>query len=355
MHAALVPSWSTPCPVYTKIPDPGPPPPGHLQLKVLAVGIPRVVRLRARGIHPTAKAVSLPYDPSIDGVGIDEHTGIMYYILPLSASCLAEKVNVDRDNLVPLQPGAPKPLPGNGPGNGHGSTLGHGADHRAETLDPIAVAGLVNPVSSSWMALRTRVNGEITGKTVLVLGATSKSGRAAVLVARFLGADKVIGVARREERLKSVEGLDGWIASGDLLTGETGVRFALPDWIGPVHIVLDYIGGSVAAGVLGSAEIEEGRELQYVQVGNLALELGTGEKHMFETLPGHLISRKPICIRGSGMGSFSRRDLVREMPGLVAFLARMKAPFGIASAPMNEVASVWQDEDTKGSRVVIVP
>jgi threonine dehydrogenase-like Zn-dependent dehydrogenase len=299
--------------------------------------------------------VSLPYDPSIDGVGIDEQTGVMYYILPLSASCLAEKVNVDWDNLVPLQPAAPKPLPRNGPENGHGPALGHGVDHRVEMLDPIAIAGLVNPVSSSWMALRTRVDGEITGKTVLVLGATSKSGRAAVLVARFLGAKKVIGVARREEGLRSVEGLDGWVASGDLVTGETGVRFALPEWIGPVHIVLDYVGGSVAAGVLGSAEIEESGELQYVQVGNLALELGMGEKHLFQTLPGHLISRKRICIRGSGMGSFSRRDLVQEMPGLVEFLARMKAPFEIASAPMSEVASVWQDEDTKGSRVVIVP
>ncbi|KAL4813843.1 hypothetical protein BDW67DRAFT_192620 [Aspergillus spinulosporus] len=349
MHAALVPSWSSPLPVYTEIPDPGPPSPGQLQLKVLAVGIPRVVRLRARGIHPTAKAVSLPYDPSIDGVGIDEQTGVMYYIIPLSASCLVEKVNVDRDNLVPLQPGASIPEPG------HGPALGHGDDHRAESLDPVAIAGLVNPVSSSWMALRTRVNGEITGKTVLVLGATSKSGRAAVLVARFLGAKKVIGVARREEGLRSVEGLDGWLASGDMLTGGAGAKFALPEWIGPVHIVLDYVGGSVAAGILGSAEIEEGEELQYVQVGNLALELGTGEKHLFETLPSHLISRKPICIRGSGMGSFSRSDLVREMPGLVAFLARMKVPFGIARAPMSEVASAWQDEDTKGNRVVIVP
>ncbi|KAL4736960.1 hypothetical protein BDV11DRAFT_217000 [Aspergillus similis] len=349
MHAALVQSWSSPSPVYVETPEPGPPSPGQLQLKILAVGIPRVVRLRARGIHPTAKTVSFPYDPSIDGVGIDEQTGVMYYILPLSAPCLVERVNVDRSNLVPLQPGASTPGPG--PGYGHG----YGPAPEAKSLDPVAIAGLVNPVSSSWMALRTRVNGELTGKTVLVLGATSKSGRAAVLVARFLGAKKVIGVARGQEGLRSVEGLDGWLASGDMLTGEAGVRFALPEWIGPVHIVLDYVGGSVAAGVLGSAVIDEGDELQYVQVGNLAMELGTGEKHLFETLPGHLISRKPICIRGSGMGSFSRRDLVREMPGLVAFLVQMKAPFGIASAPMSEVASVWQDEDTKGSRVVIAP
>jgi NADPH:quinone reductase-like Zn-dependent oxidoreductase len=303
---------------------------------MLAVGIPRVVRLRAQGIHPTARGANLPYDPSIDGVGIDERTGVSYYILPLSVPCLAERVNVDRGNLVPLlQPGA------SGPGSA--------------SLDPVAIAGLMNPVSSSWMALRTRVNGEITGKTVLVLGATSKSGRPAVLVAKFLGAKKVVGVARKEEGLKCVEGLDGWVASGDILTGGTGARFSLPNWVGPVHIVLDYVGGNVAAGVLGGAEIEDGEELQYVQVGNLALEMGTGEKHMFETLPGHLISRRRICIRGSGMGSFSKGDLIREMPGLISFLARMKAPFEIASAPISQVASVWRDEDTKGSRLVILP
>ncbi|KAL4990754.1 hypothetical protein BDW68DRAFT_194042 [Aspergillus falconensis] len=335
MHAALVPSWSSPSPVYTQIPDPPPPSTGQLQLKILAVGIPRVVRLRAQGIHPTAKTANLPYDPSIDAVGIDEQTGVAYYILPLSGACLAERVNVGRGNLVPLQPGTP--------------------ESASQTPDPVAIAGLVNPVSSSWMALRTRVNGEVTGKTVLVLGATSKSGQAAALVARYLGAKKVIGVARREEGLRCVEGLDRWVASGDMLLGAAGGRFVLPDWVGPVHIVLDYVGGSVAAGVLGSAEIEDGEELQYVQVGNLALEMGTGEKHMFETLPGHLISRRPICIRGSGMGSFSRADLIREMPGLMAFLGGMKAPFGIASAPMSEVASVWRDEDTKGSRLVIVP
>ncbi|KAL6231522.1 hypothetical protein BDW75DRAFT_233532 [Aspergillus navahoensis] len=335
MHAALVPSWSSPSPVYTQIPDADPPPPGQLQLKILAVGIPRVVRLRAQGIHPTAKTANLPYDPSIDGVGIDEQTGVSYYILPLSATCLAERVNVDQGNLVPLQPGA--------------SASG------AQSPDPVAIAGLVNPVSSSWMALKTRVNGDITGKTVLVLGATSKSGRAAVLVARFLGAKKVVGVARTEEGLRGVEGLDGWVTPRDMLPGAAGGRFALPDWVGPVHIVLDYVGGSVAAGVLESAKVKDGEELQYVQVGNLALEMGTGEKHMFETLPGHLISRRPICIRGSGLGSFSRGDLIREMPGLMAFLAGMKAPFGIASAPMSEVASVWKDEDTKGSRLVIVP
>ncbi|KAL2803101.1 hypothetical protein BJX63DRAFT_440396 [Aspergillus granulosus] len=335
MHAALVPSWSIPAPVYTQIPDADSPLPGQLQLKILAVGIPRVVRLRAQGIHPTAKTANLPYDPSIDGVGIDEQTGLSYYILPLSAACLAERVNVDRVNLVPLQPGA--------------------SESESQSLDPVAIAGLVNPVSSSWMALRTRVNGEITGKTVLVLGATSKSGRAAVLVARFLGSKKVVGVARSEEGLRCVEGLDGWVASGDMLTGATGDRFSLPDWVGPVHIVLDYVGGSVAAGILGSAEIEDGEELQYIQVGNLALEMGTGEKHMFEKLPGHLISRRPICIRGSGMGSFSRGDLIREIPGLILFLAGMKAPFEIASAPMSQVASVWRDEDTKGSRLVILP
>ncbi|KAL4866674.1 hypothetical protein BDV12DRAFT_187217 [Aspergillus spectabilis] len=334
MHAALIKSWTCPSPTYTLIPNPPTRPPTHLQLKILAVGIPRVVRLRAQGKHPTAKSASLPYDPSIDGVGIDEESERMYYILPLSAALLAEYVNVERSQLVPLGPGC----------------------------DPVEIAGMVNPVSSSWMALRRRATGDVQGKTVLVIGATSKSGRAAVAVARFLGARRVVGVARVEAGLRGVEGLDGWVISSNMSSdGKSGARsgkgFGLPDWVGPVHVVLDYVGGSVAVGVLESAEIEDGEELQYIQVGNLATEQGNGggEKHMFETLPGHLISRKPISIRGSGMGSFSRDDLRGEMPALMAFLAEMKAPFGIVSAPMSEVESAWDTEDTEGSRLVIVP
>jgi hypothetical protein len=55
------------------------------------------------------------------------------------------------------------------------------------------------------------------------------------------------------------------------------------------------------------------------------------------------------------MGSFSRDGLRREMPALMTFLAEMKAPFEIVSASMRDVGSVWDTEDTEGSRLVIVP
>jgi NADPH:quinone reductase-like Zn-dependent oxidoreductase len=69
----------------------------------------------------------------------------------------------------------------------------------------IQVAGLMNPAISSWMALRTRVKDLPKDFTVVVLGATSSSGRVAILLARSLGAGKVVGVARDAAKLAKLD------------------------------------------------------------------------------------------------------------------------------------------------------
>ncbi|KAF9885522.1 hypothetical protein FE257_012850 [Aspergillus nanangensis] len=315
MQAAHVTSWGSP-PTPSTIAVLPPPSPQQIQLKILAVGIPPVVRLRAAGQHPSAAHAPLPYDPSIDGVGLDESTLSLYYISPLSAPLLATHANVARDALVPLD--------------------------RA-TTNPITVAGLANPVSSSWMALRCRVSGGCQGRTVVIVGATSASGRAAAVVARALGAARVIGLSRNEETLAEVEGLDERV----LLR----VPFAMPEGMGPVHVVLDYVGGAVAAGLLSTAMVAPGEELQYVQVGGLAAHDG---EHLLRLLAPGLISSKPVCIRGSGMGSFTHEDLRREMPGLMALIQRMERPFEIVTAPLSEVSSAWESEEAKSKRLVVV-
>ncbi|KAE8343056.1 hypothetical protein BDV24DRAFT_161873 [Aspergillus arachidicola] len=96
MKAALVTSWGKP-PQYISIPDLPPPTPTQVQLKVLATSVTRVVRSRAAGAHSTAFKAPLPYDPSVDGVAIDEITGDMYFITQLlwvplaSSACRAMK------------------------------------------------------------------------------------------------------------------------------------------------------------------------------------------------------------------------------------------------------------------------
>lgn len=74
MKAARVTSWGS-SPEYISVPDLPEPSPTQLQLKVVAAGLSRVVPARAAGHHPTAMGADLPFDPSVDGVGVDEATG----------------------------------------------------------------------------------------------------------------------------------------------------------------------------------------------------------------------------------------------------------------------------------------
>ncbi|KAI1082585.1 hypothetical protein F5B20DRAFT_578255 [Whalleya microplaca] len=311
MNIARVTSWGSP-PEYRSGPSLPPPSPSELQLKVVAVGVPRLVQGRATGTHSSAMGASLPFDPSVDGVGLDETTGHLYYIGPTSAPLFAERANVDRSRLVRLKPGA----------------------------DPVAVAALVNPVGSSWMALRRRALGGCEGKTVLVLGATGASGRAAVHVACLLGAARIVGVSRNADKLAAVEGLDERVQLRDPLL--------LPKSVGPVHIVLDFVGGRAAVGVMQSAEVPPGEDLQYIYVGDLA-----GQNDI--VLPARLLNMKPVRIAGSGIGSWSKTDVEKELAELVAVATKLKRPHNVWTASLADVRSVWDTEDAKTKRLVLVP
>ncbi|KAB8067197.1 hypothetical protein BDV29DRAFT_163633 [Aspergillus leporis] len=311
MKAARVTSWGSP-PKSISVPDLPPPSPSQLQLKVLAAAVPRVVQLRAAGKHPSAADASLPFDPSIDGVGLDVATGDQYFISVLAAPLFAERANVDRSQLVKLNPGA----------------------------DAVAVATLANPVTSSWMALRCRAIGGYQGRTVLILGATSASGRCAVVVARMLGAARVIGVSRSVDTLATVEGLDERVVLQEPVV--------LPASIGPVHILLDYVGGSAAVGLMQVVEVEPGQNLQYISIGLLS-----GEEDLL--LPVRLINTKPIRIMASGVGSLSNDDFKGEAPGLVDALTKIKPPLDIFAVSLADVESAWESEEAKRKRLVLVP
>lgn len=284
-----------------------------MQLKVLAVGVPRAVQGRAAGLHYSSRSQPLPFDPSVDGIGLDEATGDRYYVSlgPRGGvSMFNERVNVAKSQLVKLDAAA----------------------------DPVTVAALINPVASSWMALQARTIGGCKGRTVLVVGATGTSGRAAVAVAKSLGAARVVGMSRSEATLAEVEGIDVPV----VLTKPA----VLPSDLGPVDIILDYVGGSAAVELMTAAEVSPGRNLQYIHIGDLG-----GESDIL--LPTGLLNKKPVSIVGSGMGSFSVQEVKKETPGLVAAISKMKRPADVFTAALSDVQSVWNTEDAKKKRLVI--
>ncbi|KAE8415285.1 hypothetical protein BDV36DRAFT_263172 [Aspergillus pseudocaelatus] len=104
------------------------------------------------------------------------------------------------------------------------------------------------------MTLRCRVIGGCQGRTVLIIGATSASERCTAIVARSLGATRIIGMSRNEETPAAVEGLDDRVVLRE--------PFALLSSVGPVHIVLDYISsGPAASGILQTAQSVYGGKL----------------------------------------------------------------------------------------------
>lgn len=308
MNFARVTAWGK-APQYitggASLPDPSP---SQLQLKLLAVGVPRVVRGRALGKHSSVKG-GLPYDPSVDGVGLDEATGNKYYITPMAAPLFAERANVERHQIIQLSPEA----------------------------DPVTVAALVNPVSSSWMALNARAIGGCKGRTIFIVGATTESGRHAIHVARELGAAKIVGASRTQETLDKVEGLDERIILTD--------SFEVPKSVGPIDIVLDFVSGPINVAIMKTAEIHE--NLQYISIGCVS-----GHEEL--QIPASLLNARPIRIMGSGMGAFSMAEVKRETPGLVGLLGKMKRPLNIVTAPLATVETVWNSTGGK-QRLVLIP
>ncbi|KUI53871.1 MFS antiporter QDR2 [Cytospora mali] len=301
-------------PQYTSVSDPPSPSPGHLRLRVLAVGVPNVARAIAAGNHFIS--ANDPCIPGIDGIGIDDSASPpqKYYFsaLPPSPGSLSEHVNVDQKALVPLP----------------------------DDADEKSVAALVNPAQSSWMAIRHRTSNLPEGWSVAVLGATSASGRVAVRVARALGAGRVIGVARGEKALAEVEGLDERI----VLDGEDPARTDFSTLGGQVDVVLDYVYGPAVVALLSS--LKPTREVQYVQIGTL----GGGDI----ALPGALLRSKMIALRGSGPGSWTMTQLAGETAAILKAVVDLKAD-SLHVARLEDVESVWNSPVVKGKRLVFVP
>ncbi|KAI1415285.1 NAD(P)-binding protein [Hypoxylon sp. FL1857] len=310
MNVALLTAWGKPPKYITGAPALPPPSPSQLQLKVLAAGVPRAAKGRALGKHTSVQG-GLPYDPSVDGVGLDESTGKKYYVAPVAAPLYAERANVERHLLTELPSEA----------------------------DPVTVAALANPVSSSWMALSVRATGGVKGRNLFIVGVTSESGRNAVRVARHLGAAKIVGASRTKETLDKVEGLDERVLLTDPLE--------IPKSVGPIDIVLDYVGGPNNVAVMKSVQIQDGRGLQYISVGGVA-----GHENL--VIPASLLNARDIRILGSGVGGLTMDDIVKQMPELVAFLSKIKRPANVVTAPLADIESVW-DSTPEKQRLVLIP
>lgn len=309
MHIAQVRDWSE-GPRYVAVDDAPAPSEDQVQLRVLAAGLHQVVRSRASGQHYSARG--LPHNVGIDCVGRDVATGKLYYCINLQRGfgSFAELVTVAKDVVHALP----------------------------ESVDPVSFAASVNPAMSSWLALTRRASDLPGNYAVLILGATSASGRLAALVAKALGAGKVIGVARDEAALAKIEGLDEFVVQKDPITD---TNFSQTD----CDVVLDYVYGDLALHVLSTLNIQ--RPLQYVIIGNLS------RKEI--AIPPALLRSRDITVRGSGPGAVALQVIQQEIKSLVPAMTGWNL-LGAHSVPLKDIEEAWQDKALAGKgRLVFIP
>ncbi|KAI1419226.1 hypothetical protein F5Y12DRAFT_779016 [Xylaria sp. FL1777] len=309
MHIAQVRDWSE-GPRYVSVEDPPAPSENQIQLRVLAAGLHQVVRSRASGKHYSAG--QLPHNVGIDCVGQDVATGKLYFYISMQPGfgSFAELITVAKDAALPLP----------------------------DSVDPVSFAASVNPAMSSWLALTQRTSNLPEKYTVLILGATSASGRLAALVAKGLGAGKVIGVARDAAALAKIEGLDESIVQKGPIT-DTDFSQVVCD------VVLDYVFGDLALHALSTLNIQ--RPLQYVNIGLLS------RKEI--AIPPGLLRSRDITVRGSGPGAIAPRAMQQEIKRLVPALTGWNLP-GAHSVPLKNIEEAWQDKSLEGKgRLVFIP
>lgn len=288
------------------VPDSDVPESEQVDLKLLATGVHRLVQSRAAGRHYSAKG--LPHVPGVDGVfkTADGKTVYAAAITPTGGT-MVEELKLPAKNLTPVPEGS----------------------------DPIQVAGLINPVMSSWMALQTRVRDLPKDFTCVIVGATTLSGTCAITVAREFGAGKVIGVARNASKMEGL-GLDVAIKLED---DASKTDFS---GLGQVDVILDYLYGPIIPALFKSLQ-RPARTVQYVQIGSIA--------GLTAELPADQLRSKNIVMSGAGPGAWSLAQFAKELPGMVNVVVKVK-PFPFQEVKLEDVEGVW---NKGGERIVVVP
>jgi NADPH:quinone reductase-like Zn-dependent oxidoreductase len=310
MKAAVVNTFDEP-PRYEDFPDPVAAQGDELVVDVVAAALHPRVRSQANGSHYTSTG-ELPLVPGIDAV-VRDAKGKLYYALvdDTKLGTMAQRTIIEKDRSVALPKHA----------------------------DPVAVAAAVNPVMSSWVALRHRIHFK-RGSRVLILGATGSAGRMAIQVAKRLGANEVIGAGRNPQRLKELTAL----GADRVLTLDQ------LDQAADVDVVIDYVWGEpTAKGMVDliTHRADRGHELVWIQIGAMA---GPGA----EILAAALRSSR-LDIVGSGIGSVSGHDFRKEIPQIAKAVTEGAFEVRTQTVPLSDVATAWTQTLDADRRVVFLP
>jgi NADPH:quinone reductase-like Zn-dependent oxidoreductase len=310
VKAAVVRSFDHP-PRYEDYPDPVAQRPGEVVVEVVAAGLHPRVRSQAGGFHYTSTG-ELPLIPGIDAVVRDSNGHLHYTILnDTRLGTMAERtiIELDRSILLP------------------------------ENVDPVLIAAAVNPVMSSWVALRQRIDFG-RKQRVLILGATGNAGRMAIQVAKKFDASQVIAAGRDEMLLAQLPAL----GADMIITFDQLAKAA------DVDVVIDYVWGEPTSRAmidLLTNRADRSAPLTWIEIGAIA-----GPE---AAIPAAALRSARLQIVGSGIGSVPGRDFVKELPELVGAIGADVFEVRARAIPLAEVEEIWTNTTETGDRIVLVP
>ena len=298
MHAAVLHALGE-VPCFERFPDP------------VAEEGEALVRVTAAALTPVARSIvdgkimagrPLPFVPGLEGVGVLANGRRVSFAIrraPFGSMAQLAVAPVDKIFEVP------------------------------DEVDDVTAAGMFHPGLASWLALSARARLR-PGESVLVLGAAGAAGRAAVAIAKLLGAGRVVAAGRDQEVLAAT-GADAVV---DLRLPDEELSAAFAD-AGPCTVIIDFVWGRPASVLLRAMPrtLFVQSEIRFVQLGN---EAGTEV-----TIDARLFRRAGVSLLTSTVNPPDEviRDGYRKLM-LHAAAGDLRIPFDVAALP--DVSDVWQ-------------
>ena len=321
MKAAVLRTLGKP-PRFEEFPDPKPSQ-GEVIVHVKAASVKNIDRMMANGSHYDSHR-ELPVVCGTDGVGIlDDGTRVFCGGSRPPYGMMAERTVVSRTWCLPIPDG----------------------------VDDVTAAALPNPALSSWLSLVWRAQIK-RGETALILGATGVAGKLAIQIAKHLGAGRVVAAGRNEQVLRTLNdlGADATIHL-DQPDKELTEAFIREAGHRPFDVIVDYLWGHPTEVLLGALTghdlTAESNRTRLVEVGEMA--------GATIVLPAAALRSSGLELYGGGGGSISPKVIFDAFPQIWALAASGKLRIDIEQAPLADVETLWQRQDSPGRRLVIIP
>ncbi len=289
---------------------------GRTIVELVATGIHPIVRKAIAGEHYLSDG-RWPAIPGVDAVARTTEGALVYTGYARAPfGTIADRISVPAQMMLPLP----------------------------TDVDPTVIAAGLNPGLSSWPILATVGDLDL----VIVAGATGSAGRLAVQNARILGARRIVAIGRNPDALATLAGdaVAAIALTGDRKTDSGAIAAALGEF--GTALILDYVWGSAAeaifAALMDPGLYGETASIRHVQIGD-----GGGSE---ARVPAQLLRSRPIEIVGSGAGSVSIVELMKQLPVYVELLAAGKVTLDVETFPLNDIATAWESERS-GVRTVI--